>query len=72
MKIDDKIRNEKLQCNISREAEKDQHYCQVKLINMSILKAKKYCHLIKVKKIKHAKFTDSALGKAFGKTNKIN
>ena len=50
MKIDDKIRNEKLQYNISREAEKDQYYCQVKLINMSILKAKKYCHLIKVKK----------------------
>ena len=50
MKIDDKIGNEKLKYKINREAEKDQHYCQVKLINMNILKVKKCCHLIKVEK----------------------
>ena len=47
MTTDDKIKDEKLQYNI-REAAKHQHYCQVKLINMKILQAKKYYHLIKV------------------------
>ena len=49
MKIDDKIRNEKMQYNISREAAKYQHYIQVKLIDMNILRVKKYYLLIKVK-----------------------
>ena len=49
MTIDDKIKNENLQYDINREAAKYQHYHQVKLINMNILQAKKYCHLIKVK-----------------------
>ena len=49
MTIDDKIKNENLQYDINREAAKYQHYHQVELINMNILQAKKYCHLIKVK-----------------------
>ena len=38
---DDKIRDEKLQCNINREKEKYQHYHPEKLINMNILPVKK-------------------------------
>ena len=41
MTVDDKIKDEKLQYNT-------QHYHQIKSINMNILQAKKYCHLIKV------------------------
>ena len=44
-----KIKDQKLQFHINKEAEKYQHYLQVKLINMNILQAKKYCQLIKVK-----------------------
>ena len=35
MKIDDKIKDEKLQYDINREATKYQHYHQVELINMN-------------------------------------
>ena len=48
MTVNDKIKNEKVQYDINREAEKNQHYLQVNLINMDILQVKKYCHLIKV------------------------
>ena len=48
MTIDDKIKDEKLQYDIYREAAKYQHYCQVNLINMNILQVKKCYHLIKV------------------------
>ena len=48
MTIDDKIKDEKLQYDINREAEKYQHYLQVKLINMNILQVKKYYCLIRV------------------------
>ena len=41
MTSDDKIRDEKLQYNINREA--------VKIINLDILKATEYYHLIKGK-----------------------
>ena len=41
MTIDYKIRDEKLQYDINR------YYHQVKLINMNVLRVKKYCHLIK-------------------------
>ena len=42
MTIDDKIRDEKLQCDINRQAAKNyHHYHQVNLINMSILQVKK-------------------------------
>ena len=43
MTIDDKIRDEKLQYDIYREAAKIyQHYHQVKLINMNFFQVKKY------------------------------
>ena len=47
MTIEDKIRDEKLQNNVNKEAVKNQLY-QVKLINMIILQAKIYYLLIKV------------------------
>ena len=43
MITDDKIRDEKLQCDINRKAAKNQHYHLEKLINMNILQVKKYC-----------------------------
>ena len=48
MAIIDKIKDEKVQYDINREAAKISHYHQVKLINMNLLQAKKYCHLSKV------------------------
>ena len=50
MKIDDKIKDEKLQYDtmILTENQQHQHYSQVKLINMSILQVKQYYPLIKV------------------------
>ena len=48
MKTDDKIKDEKLQCNIKREATKISALSSGKLINMNILQGKKYYHLIKV------------------------
>ena len=48
MTIDNKIRDEKVQYDINREATKYQHYYPEKLINMSTLQVKKSCHLIKV------------------------
>ena len=47
MTIDDKIRNEELQYDITRQAAKNQHYYLEKLINMNTLQAKKYYLLIK-------------------------
>ena len=46
MAIDDKIKDEKLQYNINREAAK---ISALSLINMNILQVKKYCRLIKDK-----------------------
>ena len=45
------IRLEMKNCNmiLTKKQRKYQLYHQVKLINMNILKANKYCHLIKVK-----------------------
>ena len=48
MTIDDKIKDEKLQHNINREAAKYHHYHQVKLININFLQVKKHYHLMKV------------------------
>ena len=48
MTINDKVKDEKLQYYIDREAAKYQHYHLEKLINMNILQVKKYYHLIKV------------------------
>ena len=47
MAIDDKIRYEKLQYDINRDAA-NQLYRQVNLINMNSLQAKTSFHLIKV------------------------
>ena len=47
MTIDDKIRDEKLQCDINREASKYQPYHLENLINMNILQVKKYYLLFK-------------------------
>ena len=42
MTIDDYIRDEKLQYGNNREAPKNQHYHQVKLLNMKTLHINKY------------------------------
>ena len=47
MATDDKTRDEKLQCDINREAAKISIFHLKKLINMNILLIKKYYHLIK-------------------------
>ena len=47
MTIDDKIRDEKLQYNINREAVKKSALSSGKLINMNFLQVKKYYLLIK-------------------------
>ena len=47
MTIDDKIRDEKLQFDITRKAEKISALSSEKLINMNILQVKKYYLLIK-------------------------
>ena len=47
MKTDDKIRDEKLQYDINREAAKVLALSSEKLINMNILQVKKYYLLIK-------------------------
>ena len=49
MTINDKIRAEKLLYDITKKQEKCQHCCQVKLISMNILQAKKYYLLIEPK-----------------------
>ena len=49
MKIDDKIRDEKLQYDINREAAKISALSSEKFINMNVLQLKKYCLLIKCK-----------------------
>ena len=48
MTIDEKVKDEKLQYNINREATKIPALLFGK-INMNILKVRKYCHLIKDK-----------------------
>ena len=45
MKINDKIRDEKLQYDINKEAAKTSAFLSSQ---MDILQANKYCHLIKV------------------------
>ena len=48
MATDDKIRDEKLQCDINREVAKIyRDYYLEKCINMNILQVNKYCLLIK-------------------------
>ena len=47
MATDDKIKDENYSTLLTEKQEKCQHCCQVKLININILQAKKYYHLIK-------------------------
>ena len=63
MTIDEKIRDEKLQFSINREAAEVLALLSDKLINMKILEVKKYCFQI----MKQAKSTNSPFGKAFQK-----
>ena len=42
MTIDDKVRDERLQCDINREPAKNQHYHQAILINMDISQVNKF------------------------------
>ena len=48
MAIDDKVIDENYISILTKNQQKYQHYLQVKMINLNILQAKKYCHLIKV------------------------
>ena len=48
MRINDKIRDEKVQYHFNRKAETISHYHLEKLVNINFLQAKKYYHLIKV------------------------
>ena len=70
MTINEEIRDEKIQNNIDKKAVKNQHYHQLKLINMSALQVKKYYLQIKVKLWNKTKFTYSPLGKALEKQTK--
>ena len=49
MKIDDQIRDKKLQYDINREAAKISALSLTKLVSMNILLMKKYYHIIKNK-----------------------
>ena len=69
MPIDDKIKDEKIQYDINREAAKISALSSGK-IYMNILQAKKYCLLIEKQIIKQARFTCSPLGKAFKEQTK--
>ena len=69
MPIDDKIKDEKIQYDINREAAKISALSSGK-IYMIILQAKKYCLLIEKQIIKQARFTYSPLGKAFKEQTK--
>ena len=66
MTTDYKIRDEKLQYDINKEAQ--QHYLKVKLMNVNILQKKKYNQ--SAKKIGQSKFTHYFLGKALEKQKK--
>ena len=56
MTINDKIRDETLHYDIEREKQKDQHYLQVKMINLNILKTQKYYLSIKSKPLSKLNF----------------
>ena len=70
MTIDDKIRDEKLQYDINREAAKIPVLSSGK-IDKHILQVKKQCLLIKKRVIEQAKFTYSPL-RSRKKANKSN
>ena len=67
MTIDDKIRDEKLQCNIKREAAKLSALYSGKIDKYEYLTGKEILHSDQSRIIEQAKFTYSPLGKAFEK-----
>ena len=70
MKIDDKIRDEKLQYGINREAAKISALSSCKIDKQEYLKGEKILPPNQSRVIEHAKFTYSPLGKAFEKQMK--
>ena len=67
MTIDDKIRDEKLQCNIKREAAKLSALYSGKIDKYEYLTGKEILHSDQSRIIEQARFTYSPLGKAFEK-----
>ena len=67
MTIDDKIRDEKLQYNINREAAKQSSSSSGKIDKFEYIKGKNYFYHDQSRVIEQAKFTYSASGKAFEK-----
>ena len=67
MKIDDRIREEKHNTTLREQQQNCQHYDQVKLINMAFLRVKRILPFDQSRIIEQAKFTNSPLGKTFGK-----
>ena len=71
MTIDDKIRDEKLQCDVNREAAKTSSLSSVQ-IDMNVLQTKKILPTNQNHIIKKAKFTYSPLGESLeGQTEKL-
>ena len=69
MTIDDKIRDEKLQCNIKEKLQKYQHHHLEKLININSLLAKKILPTGQSVIIEQARYF-FAFRKSFRQTNK--
>ena len=67
MKIDDRIWEEKYNTTLREQQQNCQHYDQVKLINMDFLQVKNILPFDQSRIIQQAKFTNSPLGKTFGK-----
>ena len=65
MTIDDKIRDEKLQCDINREAPKISDLSSHKIDKYEFLTGEEIPHPDQRKVIEQAKFTYSLLGKSF-------
>ena len=70
MIIDDKIKDEKLQCDINREAAKIPALPSVKIDKYEYLTGEEILPSDQRRIIKQAKFTYSPLGKAFEKQTK--
>ena len=70
MTIDDKIRDEKLQYDINREAAKISALSSGKIDKYKCLTGEEILPSHQRKVVEQAKFTYSTLGKFFGKTNK--
>ena len=70
MAIDGKIRDEKIQYNINREAAQTLALSSDKIDNYEFLKDKEVLPSDQSRIIEQVKFTNSPLGKAFGKQTK--